>query len=180
MRKNKTIEATKSAIIVKKGLFCQKLPRISKKLVSVSAIFVPINSDDMEIVIKVLYIYYLVQFQKKLNKALLNSSSEVNAINPDYVQKLELKIRKTNIRAQKIDGSDLKTFGIVFTDFLVEDKASRPRFFQEIFLVANTKFEMILGMSFLKINNADVLLGKKTLMLKTYTTSKALSTIEQV
>ena len=35
-------------------------------------------------------------------------------------------------------------------------------------------------MLFLKISNADVAFGKKTLTLKSYTTNKALSTTEQV
>ena len=52
---------------------------------------------------------------------------------------------------------------MVIADFQVENKASRPRFFQEIFLVANIKFKVILKMPFLKISNADVSFGKKTL-----------------
>ena len=46
--------------------------------------------------------------------------------------------------------------------------------------MANTKFEMILGMLFLKISNADVLFGKRTLMWRTYTTNKTLATTKQV
>ena len=45
----------------------------------------------------------------------------------------------------------------------MKDKANRPRFFQETFLVADTKFEVILGISFLKINNANILFSKKYL-----------------
>ena len=111
---------------------------------------------------------------------MLDSSSKVNAINPDYAQKLRLKIRRTNIGAQKIDYSALETFGMVITDFQIEDKASRPRFFQEIFLVADTKFEVILGMLFLKISNADMLFGKGTLTWRTHTTNEALPITEQV
>ena len=62
----------------------------------------------------------------------------------------------------------------------MENKANRPRFFQEIFLVADTKFEMILGMPFLKISNADVSFGEGTLTWKTYTTNEALPTTERV
>ena len=62
----------------------------------------------------------------------------------------------------------------------MEDKGGRPRFFQETFLVADTKFEIILGMPFLKISNADVAFGKGTLTWKSYTTNKALPTTEQV
>ena len=46
--------------------------------------------------------------------------------------------------------------------------------------MANTKFEVILGMLFLKISNADVSLGKGTLTWKTYTTNEALPTTERV
>ena len=69
---------------------------------------------------------------------------------------------------------------MVIADFQVEDTASRPRFFQKIFLVANTKFEVILGMPFLKISNADVLFIEGTLTWRTYITNKALPTNEQV
>ena len=101
-------------------------------------------------------------------------------MNSNYAWKLGLKIRKINIGAQKIDGSALETFGMVIANFQVEDKASRPRFFQEIFLVADTKFEVILGMFFLKISNADVSFGEETLTWKIYTTNKALPTTKQV
>ena len=50
--------------------------------------------------------------------------------------------------AALIDGSALETFGMVIADFQVEDKVGRPRFFQETFLVADTKFAVILGMPF--------------------------------
>ena len=95
---------------------------------------------------------------------MLNNDNEVNAINLILAQKLGLQIWKTNVGAQKIDGSALKTFGMVIANFQVEDKGGRPKFFQETFLVADTKFEMILGMLFLKLSNAEVLLGKKTLI----------------
>ena len=46
--------------------------------------------------------------------------------------------------------------------------------------MADTKFEVILGISFLKISNADVLFGEEILTWKTYITNKALATTEQV
>ena len=116
--------------------------------------------DDSEKVVKVFYIYYLIQVEQDQIQTLLDRESEVNAINLDYAWKLGLKIWKTNIRAKKMDGSTLKTFGMVNADFQIEDKVNRPRFFQKIFLVINTKFEVILKILFLKINNADVLFDK--------------------
>ena len=68
-----------------------------------------------------------LRFQKdwRETKALINSGNKVNAITPTYAAKLGLGIRKTDIRAQKIDGSTLDTFGMVLADFQVEDKLDR-------------------------------------------------------
>lgn len=64
-------------------------------------------------------IYYPVQFKKDQTKvrALIDSSSEVNAMTPTYTKKLGLQIRKIDIGAQKIDGSTLETFGIAIASF---------------------------------------------------------------
>ena len=101
-------------------------------------------------------------------------------MNLDYAQKLGLKIRRTYIGAQKIDGSTLETFKMIIANFQVEDKASRPKFFQETFLVADTKFEIILRMLFLKISNAEVSFGEKILTWSIYISNKALLTTKQV
>ena len=111
---------------------------------------------------------------------MLNSGSKVNAISPAYAKRLGLKTWKTNVKVQKIDGSALKTFGIVIADFQVEDKGGRARFFQETFLVTNTKFKVILRMPFLKLSNIDVSFGEGTLTWKSYTTNEALPTTKQV
>ena len=137
-------------------------------------------TDGSEEVVRVPCIHYPVQFQEVQVRALLDSSSEVNVTNPAYAEKLGLKTRKTNVGAQKIDGFALETFGMVIADFHVEDKSGRPRFFQETFLVIDTKFEVILEMRFLKISNADVVFGEETLTWKLYTTKKALPTNKRV
>ena len=69
---------------------------------------------------------------------------------------------------------------MVIADFQIEDKASKPRFFQKTLLVADTKFEVILGMPFMKISNADVLFGKKILIWRTYTINETLPTTKWV
>ena len=133
-------------------------------------------------VVRMPCIYYPVRFQEGQEqvRALLNSSSKVNVLSPAYTRKLGLQTRKTNVKAQKIDGSALETFRMVIADFEMEDKGSRPRFFQETFLVSDTQFEMVLGMPFLKISNANVAFGEKTLTWKFYITNEALPTTEQV
>ena len=82
---------------------------------------------------------------------------------PAYAKKLGLRVRKTNVGAQKIDGSVLETYGMVIAGFQVQDKLGRARFFQETFLVADTSMEVVFGMPFLTLSNADVLLQKGNL-----------------
>ena len=84
-------------------------------------------------------------------------------MDPVFARKLGFHIQKTNVVVQKIDSSTLEIFGMVIANFEIEDKGGKPRFFQKTFLVANTKFEVILRKLFLKIRNADVAFGKKTL-----------------
>ena len=101
-------------------------------------------------------------------------------MSPAYAERLGLKTQKTNVGAQKIDGSALETFRMVIADFQVEDKSGRPRFFQETFLVADTKFEVILRMPFLKISNADIAFNEETLTWKSYTTNETLPATKRV
>ena len=46
-----------------------------------------------------------------------------------YIKKLSLMTWKTNVRAQKINSSILEIFGIVVTDFYMEYKGGKLRFF---------------------------------------------------
>ena len=111
-------------------------------------------------------IRYPIQFRKDKDdiQALLNSGSEVNAMNPTYAKKLGLRVRQTNVGAQKIDGSHLNTFGMVIAGFSLQDKLGKVRFFQETFLVADTRMEVVLGMSFLTLNNADIRFAERGLV----------------
>lgn len=67
----------------------------------------------------VLYIYYQVHFKRdQANvQALLNFSSGINAMSSIYTAKLGLKIRLTNIKAQKVNGSMVETFKMVLASF---------------------------------------------------------------
>ena len=77
----------------------------------------PVTDGGEKVVVRVPCIHYPVQFQEKQIRPLLNSGSEVNAMSPVYAKRLGLKTRKTNVRAQKIDGSAPETFGMVIADF---------------------------------------------------------------
>ncbi len=125
---------------------------------------------------------YPVRFKKDQAEvqALINSGSEVNAMVPAYTAKLGFKIRPTDVRAQKIDSSTLEKFGMVLANFQVEDKLGRARFFQETFLVANTRVEVVLGMSFLTLSNANVVFKDRKLTWRSYTPAEALPTTKRV
>ena len=95
--------------------------RTPKKLASVLATSVPVTeTSGKEVVVRVPCIHYPVRFQEGQQqqvRALLDSGSEVNAMSPAYAKRLGLKTRKTNVTAQKINGSALETFGMVIADF---------------------------------------------------------------
>ena len=87
---------------------------------------------------------------------MIDSGNEVIAITLAYVSKLGIKVFHIDIKAQKIDRSTLETFGIVPTNFQVEDKLGKAPFFQETFLLANINAEVVLDMLFLTFSNADI------------------------
>ena len=116
------------------------------------------SQEDVVVLDWVFCIYYPIWFKKNeiQVQALINSGSEVNAMTPGYASKLGLKIRPTNVGAQKIDGSTLKTFGMVLASFQVEDTLKRAQFFQKRFLLADLSIKVVLGMPFLTFSNANV------------------------
>ena len=77
-------------------------------------------------------IYSLVQFRKNKGATiwvLIDLDSEVNAMTLAYAKQLGLQVRKTDIEAQKIDDSLLRTFRMVIASFQVKDKLGRVWFF---------------------------------------------------
>ena len=50
----------------------------------------------------------------------------------------------------------LHTYGMIVAAFSVINKANQVRFFEEIFLVANVNPEVVFGMFFLTLSDADV------------------------
>ncbi len=111
---------------------------------------------------------------------MLDSGSEVNAISQAFAQQLGLKIRKTNIGAQKIDGTTLETYGIIVSTFSVSDKDERERFFEESFLLANVRPDIMLGVLFLTMSNADINFKARDLQWRSYTIGKVLLTTRRV
>ena len=57
---------------------------------------------------------------------------------------------------QKIDGTTLETYEIVVSTFSMVNKDDKEGLFEESFLLADVKSDIVLRMPFLTINNADV------------------------
>ena len=127
----------------------------AKKLVAVSAISTLVTEKKKEELEWVSCIWYPITF-KDQTKALLNSKSKVNARSQVFAHQLGLTIWKTNIGAQKINGTTLETYGIVVTTFFVSHKDGRERFFEESFLLADIKPKIVLGMLFLTMSNINI------------------------
>ena len=97
-----------------------------------------------------------------------------------YAKQLCLRTRKTDVEAQKIDGSLLWTFGMVIAGFQIEDKLGGAKFFQESFLYTNANMEVVLEMPFLIFSNADIKFTEKELTWRSYTAIEILSTTNWV
>ncbi len=122
-------------------------------------------------------IRYPVTF-KDQTEALLDSRSEFNAMSQAFAQQLGLKIRKTNVGAQKIVGTTLETDGMVVSTLSMSDKDGRERFFKESFLLADVRPDIVLGMLFLTMSNADIDFQAWDLQWRSYTTGEVLPTYQ--
>ncbi len=138
-----------------------------------------INKKTEEELERVLCIWYPIIF-KDQTEALLDSESEINAMSQAFAQQLGLKICKTNVEAQKIDGTTLETYGMVVFTVSVLDQDGREKFFEESFLLADVKLNIVLGISFLIISNANIDFQAQDLQWKSYTTRDVLLTTRRV
>ena len=95
--------------------------------------------------------------------ALLDSGNKVNAIHPTFAERLSLVVRTTNVGTQKIDSTTLKTYGMVVVAFSVTDQANKIKIFEKTFLVANVSPDVIFGMLFFTLSDANVDFRKREL-----------------
>ncbi len=89
-------------------------------------------------------------------------------------------ILKTNIEVQKIDGTTLETYRIVVSTFSILYKDGRERLFEKSFLLADVKPDVVLGMPFLIMSNADIGFQARDLQWRFYTTRNVLTTTRQI
>lgn len=70
---------------------------------------------------------------KDQTEAPLDSRSKINAISQVFASHLGVKVRQTNVRAQKIDGTTSETHGMLVFNFSMSDKDDTERLFEECF-----------------------------------------------
>ena len=87
--------------------------------------------------------------------ALFDLGNEVNAIYLIFARKLGLVMQTTNVGIQKIDDTTFETYEIVIVVLSITDQVNNIKFFKQIFLMANVSPNMIRGMSFLTMNDAN-------------------------
>lgn len=97
-----------------------------------------------------------MQINKQLVRAFVKFGNEVNEIQSSFVKKPSFHIWKIDVRADKIDSSMLKTFGIVIASFLVNDKKKKSQFFEMTGLLADISIDVVLEILFLTLSNTKV------------------------
>ena len=65
---------------------------------------------------------------------------------------------------------------MVVADFSLQGKLGKIRFFEETFLLANTSMDVVLGMPFFTLSNADIRFAKRKLVWRRYTAAEAMPT----
>ena len=77
-------------------------------------------------------IHFPLQFQKNKKttiQTLINLDSKINAMTLAYTKRLGFWTQKTDVKAQNINESLLKTFRIIIAGFQIINKFDRIRFF---------------------------------------------------
>lgn len=96
-----------------------------------------------------------------------------------YAEKLGPIPQSINVCAQTINGLPLEIYGIVIAEFSVHNKLDKAQFFEETFLLTSTNMEVVLGMPFLFLSNANLQFGAGELTWRRYTIAKAISITRQ-
>ncbi len=97
-----------------------------------------------------------------------------------FTHQLDLKVCKTNIRAQKIDGTTVETYRMVVSIFSLSDKDGRERFFEGSFFFADVKPDIVLKITFLTMSNTDIDFQAWDLQWRSYTIENVLPTTRRV
>ena len=72
------------------------------------------------------------------------------------IKKLGLPIKSINVKVQKIVDATLDTYEIVVIAFLLTNKTNELKFIEKTFMMANICLEVVFGMFFLILSDANV------------------------
>ncbi len=97
-----------------------------------------------------------------------------------FASQLGFKIRKINFGTKKIDDTILETYRIVISTFFILDNDNRERFFEESFLLADVKPDVVFRMFFLTMSNIDINFEAWDLQWRSYITENVLLTTKRV
>lgn len=95
-------------------------------------------------------------------------------MNPAFAQMLSFALTPTNIEAQKIVKSLLRTYKIVSTSFSLQNSCRKVRFFEQTYFLTDTYMEIVLGMLFLLLSNADIKFDTEKLSWRTSIIAEAM------
>lgn len=123
---------------------------------------------------------YTSSIPNNLVPVFFDSGSQINAMHLTFAKKLGLIIHPTNINIQKIDNTIFKTYKMIVAAFSIINQAKRVKFFKKTFLVVNISPNVVFGMLFFTLNNANVNFAKKEFWQRFYTIEKAFPIIKQV
>lgn len=79
-----------------------------------------------------------------------------------FAAKLGLSTKLTGISSFKINAFTPKTYGMAITKSPIQDKSGWIWFLKETFLLADTSIEIVLRISFLNVNIADIYFDAKS------------------
>ena len=127
-----------------------------KKLVAVLANFISMTNKKIEDKLeRVSCIQYFKIFKEQI-KVPINSKNKVHTISQTFAYQLDLKTQKINVKVEKINDTTWETYGIVISTFFILDKDGKERFFEKSFLLPHIKLDVVLGMPFFTMSNANI------------------------
>ena len=97
-----------------------------------------------------------------------------------FAERLGFVVQTINVNAQKIYGTTFEIYEMVVAAFSVIDQVDRVRFFEKTFLVANVSLDVVFGMFFLTLSDADINFSKRKLWWRSYIIEEVFPTIKQV
>lgn len=105
---------------------------------------------------------------------MIDCGGKINTMTPVHTIQMDPAIKFIDVGTQKVYGFPPKVHVVVSIKLLVSDKKDSDRFFEEILLLANTNMEVVLGIFFVFLSNADIDFEIKGLTWRSFITAETL------